>query len=376
MKSADQALFMARALELARKGLYSTAPNPRVGCVIVRDGAVVGEGWHRRAGEPHAEALALQAAGEQARGGTVFVTLEPCAHHGRTPPCADALIAADVATVVVAVRDPDPRTAGQGIQRLRDAGIFVHEGVLETEARELNIGFFSRFERQRPWVRVKLAMSLDGRTALASGQSQWITSPDARADVQRLRARSCVVLTGMGTLQADDPLLTVRDATALGQTGDAELRQPLRVVLDSLGRTRPSARLFSASSPVLLATTVVGEPPLSQFFREHAQVSVIAAGLSNRVDLAGLLGYLAVQRHCNEVLVEAGPVLAGALWQAGLVDELIVYMAPRLLGHEGRPLLHLPGAGLPADPDLVIRDIRAVGRDWRIVAVPRREERI
>lgn len=376
MRAVDHAVFMAQALELARNGLYSTAPNPRVGCVVVRDGCVVGRGWHHRAGEAHAEVLALQEAGVQAQGATVFVTLEPCAHHGRTPPCADALIAAGVATVVVAVRDPDPRTAGQGIQRLREAGITVHEGVLEAEARELNVGFFSRCQRQRPWVRVKLAMSLDGRTALASGQSQWITSPDARADVQRLRARSCAVMTGMGTVQADDPLLTVRDAVALGLAADAELRQPLRVVLDSLGRVRPDARLFTASSPILLATTVVGEPPLSQFFRGHEQVSVLAAGLSNRVNLMGLMGYLAVQRQCNELLVEAGPVLAGALWQAGLVDELVIYMAPRLLGHDGRPLLNMSAAGLPDEPDLTIRDIRAVGRDWRIVAVPRREERI
>ncbi len=364
------ASLMARALQLAQQGLYTTAPNPRVGCVIVQDGRIVGEGWHRRAGEAHAEVHALQQAGDRARGATAYVTLEPCAHQGRTPPCAGALVAAGVAEVVVAVRDPDPRTAGQGIDCLRAAGIAVTEGVLEADARALNAGFFSRHQRQRPWIRVKLAMSLDGRTAMANGESRWITGPQARADVQRWRARSCAVVTGIGTVRADDPQLGVRDAQALGL--DAGLiRQPLRVVADAQGRTPATAALFSVPGEVLVATTVAGEPPLARSLAGKA--GVLGCGQGNAVDLEGLLGYLALQRHCNEVLVEAGPTLAGAFLQAGLVDELLLYVAPRLLGHEARGLLQLAVPSLAAAPALDIREVRAVGQDWRILAVPKRE---
>lgn len=371
MTATAHAAHMARALELARQGLYTAHPNPCVGCVIVRDGAVVGEGWHRRAGEPHAEVHALHMAGKRARGATVYVTLEPCAHHGRTPPCADALLAAGVGEVVVAVRDPDPRTAGQGIERLRVAGIRVTEGVLEADARALNAGFFSRQQRQRPWVRVKLATSLDGRTALASGESQWITGAAARADVQRLRARSAAVITGIGTVLQDDPQLTVRDADALGLAA-ADIRQPLRVVLDSRGQMPAQARLLSVPGAVQVVTTAPAAPALRDRLQGKAIVQV--AGDGPRVDLAILLQQLARDAQCNEVLVEAGATLAGSFIEAGLADELVIYMAPNLMGHEGRPLLQLPVASMQQRPELLIREIRAVGQDWRITAVPIQKE--
>ncbi|TNF36677.1 MAG: bifunctional diaminohydroxyphosphoribosylaminopyrimidine deaminase/5-amino-6-(5-phosphoribosylamino)uracil reductase RibD [Gammaproteobacteria bacterium] len=361
--------MMARALQLATRGLYTTAPNPRVGCVLVKDNRIVGEGWHQRAGEAHAEVHALEAAGGQARGATMYVTLEPCAHHGRTPPCVDAIIAAGVNAVVIATRDADPRTAGKSVAALAAAGIAVTEGVLEADARALNIGFFSRHERQRPWVRLKLAMSMDGRTAMADGQSQWITGEAARADVQRLRARSDAVITGIGTVKTDDPQLTVRNAAALGVVDDA-IRQPLRVVLDSLGHMPATARMLSAPGETLVVTTVVGQPPLTHAMRDKA--SVLACGLERYVDLVGLLGYLAVQRQCNEVLVEAGATLAGAFIEAGLVDELVVYMAPKLLGHDARPLLQLGLADLSKAPEWEVQDMRAVGDDWRITATPKR----
>jgi diaminohydroxyphosphoribosylaminopyrimidine deaminase/5-amino-6-(5-phosphoribosylamino)uracil reductase len=362
------AAMMARALQLAERGRYTAAPNPCVGCVIVKNDVVVGEGWHQRAGEAHAEVHALQQAGEQARGATVYVTLEPCAHHGRTPPCVEALIAAGVSAVVIAVRDPDSRTAGKGIDALRAAGIAVTEGVLEADARAVNVGFFSRHERRRPWVRVKLAMSLDGRTALKGGESQWITGDAARADVQRLRARSCAVMTGLGTVKADDPQLTVRDAAALGLASEA-IRQPLRVVLDSLGRMPPAARMLSAPGNTLVVTTVVGNPPLT--YAMAGKADVVACGLERAVDLQGLLMYLAAQRQCNEVLVEAGATLSGALMSAGLVDELVIYMAPVLLGHESRSLMQLSVPVLADAPALTVCDVRAVGSDWRLTAVPK-----
>ncbi|WP_439887381.1 bifunctional diaminohydroxyphosphoribosylaminopyrimidine deaminase/5-amino-6-(5-phosphoribosylamino)uracil reductase RibD [Pseudomonas sp. MBLB4123] len=369
MHNTDQG-FMARALELARKGLYSTHPNPRVGCVIVVDGRIIGEGWHARAGEPHAEVHALRQAGDRARGATAYVTLEPCSHHGRTPPCADALIAAGVARVVAAMRDPNPQVAGNGLARLQQAGIEVHCGVLEAEARSLNAGFVKRMEQGLPLVRVKLAMSLDGRTAMASGESQWITGPAARSAVQRLRARSSVVLSGADTVLADGALLTVRpDELGLGAelTALAAARPPLRVLVD--GRLRvPLDVPFFQAGPALVATCAAAAA--RERFLEEGHELLAVPGSNGHVHLGKLLAELAA-RGANEVLVEAGPRLAGAFARQGLVDEYQLFVAPKLLGSSARPLLDLPLARMAEALELKIVDLRAVGDDWRIVAVPK-----
>ncbi len=349
---------MARALTLARRGLYTTDPNPRVGCVIVRDGDIVGEGWHVRAGEPHAEVHALRAAGERARGATVYVTLEPCCHHGRTPPCTDALVQAGVARVVAAMPDPNPQVAAQGVAALAHAGITVDVGVLQAAAEALNPGFLQRMRGGRPWVRVKLGASLDGRSAMASGESKWITGAAARADVQRLRARSSAILTGSGTVLADDPALTVRMPGAS--------RQPLRVVVDGRLRMPPDAQLLAGDGPVLVAAAA-DTPAAAQLRTRGADVVVLPSD-AGRVDLPALLVELA-RREANEVLVEAGAGLNGALLAAGLVDELVLYMAPILMGDRARGLFHLPGLEKLADRvALEVQDVRAVGKDWRIVA--------
>ncbi|AAY94728.1 bifunctional diaminohydroxyphosphoribosylaminopyrimidine deaminase/5-amino-6-(5-phosphoribosylamino)uracil reductase RibD [Pseudomonas protegens] len=358
--------YMARALELARKGRYSTHPNPRVGCVIVRDGQVVGEGWHVRAGEPHAEVHALRAAGELARGATAYVTLEPCSHHGRTPPCADALVNAGVARVVAAMQDPNPEVAGRGLQRLAQAGIDTHGGVLEGEARAINKGFLKRMEHGLPYVRVKLAMSLDGRTAMASGESQWITGPAARSAVQRLRAESSVVLTGADTVLADDARLTVR-AAELGldaeQTALAMSRPPLRVLIDGRLRVPLDAPFFKAG-PALVATCAAVEEQYA-----NGPECLIVPGPDGQVDLRRLLLELAA-RGVNEVLVEAGPRLAGAFAQQGLVDEYQIFVAGKFLGSSARPLLDWPLAQMSQAPLLKIIEMRAVGDDWRVTAIP------
>lgn len=358
--------YMARALELARKGRYSTHPNPRVGCVIVRDGQVVGEGWHVRAGEPHAEVHALRAAGELARGATAYVTLEPCSHHGRTPPCADALVNAGVARVVAAMQDPNPEVAGRGLQRLAQAGIDTHSGVLEAEARAINKGFLKRMEHGLPYVRVKLAMSLDGRTAMASGESQWITGPAARSAVQRLRAESSVVLTGADTVLADDARLTVR-AAELGldpeQTALAMSRPPLRVLIDGRLRVPLDAPFFKAG-PVLVATCAAVEEQYA-----NGPECLIVPGPDGQVDLHRLLLELAA-RGVNEVLVEAGPRLAGAFAQQGLVDEYQIFVAGKFLGSSARPLLDWSLAQMSEAPLLKIIEMRAVGDDWRVTAIP------
>lgn len=373
MTTADQnALdhrFMARALELARQGLYSTHPNPRVGCVIVQGERVVGEGWHVRAGEPHAEVHALRQAGEAARGATAYVTLEPCSHHGRTPPCANALLAAGVSRVVAAMRDPNPQVGGQGLARLAEAGVSVQAGVLEAEARALNPGFIKRMEHGLPYVRVKLAMSLDGRTAMASGESQWITGPEARRAVQRLRARSSVVVTGADTVLADAARLTVRPAE-LGlpepMAGLAASRPPLRVVVD--GRLRvPTSAPFFAAGPALVACA---QPPAQAALYEAVGAeTLVLPGANGQVSLVGLLQALA-QRGANEVLVEAGPRLAGAFAQAGLVDEYRLFVAGMFLGSSARPLLDWPLAQMAEAPRLKITQMRAVGDDWQVIAVP------
>ncbi|MGB3268659.1 MAG: bifunctional diaminohydroxyphosphoribosylaminopyrimidine deaminase/5-amino-6-(5-phosphoribosylamino)uracil reductase RibD [Rhodanobacter sp.] len=348
---------MAHALRLAERGLYTAQPNPRVGCVIAHGDEAVGAGFHQRAGEPHAEVYALREAGERARGATAYVTLEPCAHHGRTPPCADALVAAGVSRVVIAAEDPFPQVDGRGIGTLRAAGITVESGLMREAARELNIGFFSRIERGRPWVRVKLAMSLDGRTALANGESKWITGDAAREDVQRWRARSSAILSGSGTVLADDPRLTVR------LPGGEEFMPPLRVILDRRLRTPPGSHVLDGSVPTLL----LHGKAASRADPSLAPVEQVAlAERDEALDLRSALALLA-GRGCNEVHVEAGPTLCGALFAAGLVDELLLYVAPLLLGDSARPLLQLPTlTDMAARWRLRLCDQRMLGADMRL----------
>ncbi|QBF28703.1 bifunctional diaminohydroxyphosphoribosylaminopyrimidine deaminase/5-amino-6-(5-phosphoribosylamino)uracil reductase RibD [Pseudomonas tructae] len=360
--------YMARAIELARKGLYSTHPNPRVGCVIVRDGQVVGEGWHVRAGEPHAEVHALRQAGELARGACAYVTLEPCSHHGRTPPCAEALVKAGVARVVAAMQDPNPQVAGQGLQRLADAGIEVASGVLEGEARALNPGFLKRMEHGLPFVRAKLAMSLDGRTAMASGESQWITGPAARSAVQRLRARSSVVLTSAESVLADNARMTVRgDELGLDPetTALALARPPLRVLIDGRLRVPLDAPFFQAG-PALVVTAAEVDAAYAQAGHELLRLP----GSDGRVDLPALMLELAA-RGASEVLVEAGAGLVGAFARQGLIDEYQIFVAGRILGSSARPLLDWPLETMRQAPHLKITEMRAVGDDWRVTAVPK-----
>jgi diaminohydroxyphosphoribosylaminopyrimidine deaminase/5-amino-6-(5-phosphoribosylamino)uracil reductase len=349
---------MARALRLAERGLYTTQPNPRVGCVLAHAEDIVGEGWHQRAGEPHAEVFALRQAGDCARGATAYVTLEPCAHFGKTPPCADALVAAGIARVVVASEDPFHKVAGRGLGKLRDAGIAVETGLMRDAARELNRGFFSRVERQRPWLRVKLAMSLDGRTALANGESKWITGEAARADVQRWRARSSAILTGSGTVLTDDPRLTAR----LGD--DSVFRSPLRVVLDRTLRTPAGAHVLDGNAPTLIFHDE--KAPIAD--DRFAGAELVAVPVRDgHLDLQHVLHTLA-ERDVNELQVEAGPMLCGALFAAGLVEELLLYVAPMLLGDKARPLLDLPAfATMAGARRLRVVDQRQVGTDQRFL---------
>ncbi|RMM41230.1 Riboflavin biosynthesis protein RibD [Pseudomonas syringae pv. aptata] len=361
--------YMARALELARKGLYSTHPNPRVGCVIVREGRIVGEGWHVRAGEPHAEVHALRQAGELARGATAYVTLEPCSHQGRTPPCADALIEAGVTRVVAAMQDPNPEVSGRGLLRLMNAGIGVQCGVLESEARALNKGFLKRMETGLPFVRVKMAMSLDGRTAMASGESQWITGPEARSAVQRLRAQSSVVLSGADTVLADKARLTVRpDELGLDAelTSLAAARPPLRVLIDGRLRVPLDAPFFQAGSALVVTCAAASARGR---YQEEGHEMLALADSAGHVDLRRLMGELAA-RGVNEVLVEAGPRLAGAFARLGLVDEFQLFIAGKFLGSSARPLLDLPLAQMSEALELNIVEMRAVGNDWRVIALP------
>lgn len=364
--------MMARALRLAQRGLYTTRPNPRVGCVLERGGEIVGEGWHVRAGGPHAEMVALQEAGAHTRGATAYVTLEPCCHHGRTPPCTDALLAAGVRRVVAAMTDPNPQVAGAGLRQLQAAGVETASGLMGAEAEALNPGFILRHRAGRPYVRAKLAMTLDGRTAAADGRSRWITGAAARRDVQRLRARSCAIVTGIGTVLADDPELTLRpDELDLGELAHHVDRHaiapPLRVVVDSRRRTPPSARLLAAPGRVLIASAD-GDGAHADLAGRDGVERVCLPGAGGRVDLAGLLAGLA-QRQLNEVLLEAGAVLSGAMLEAGLIDELVLYVAPKLLGDRGRALFDLQQAlELDQAVPLVIEDMRAVGEDWRITA--------
>ncbi|ATA19021.1 diaminohydroxyphosphoribosylaminopyrimidine deaminase [Gibbsiella quercinecans] len=357
--------YLARAFELARLGRFTTAPNPNVGCVIVRDGQIVGEGYHLRAGEPHAEVHALRMAGELARGATAYVTLEPCSHHGRTPPCADALAAAGVRRVVAAMQDPNPQVAGRGLYRLQQAGIEVRHGLMLAEAEAINPGFLKRMRTGFPYVQLKIGASLDGRTAMASGESQWITSPQARQDVQRLRAQSAAILSTSATVLADDPSLTVRwdelDSGTQRVYPRENLRQPLRIILDSQNRVTPQHRVVNQPGATWLARL---QPDAQSWPQEVEQRIFPAHG--GGIDLVVMMMQLA-QSQINSVWVEAGAHLAGALLQAGLVDELIVYIAPKLLGDNGRGLCHLPGLQALADaPELVFSEVRQIGPDLRL----------
>jgi diaminohydroxyphosphoribosylaminopyrimidine deaminase/5-amino-6-(5-phosphoribosylamino)uracil reductase len=356
--TAQDRLYLVRALDLAARGLYTTDPNPRVGCVIATGDRVLGEGWHVRAGQGHAEVNALQAAGAQARGATVYLSLEPCSHTGRTPPCADALIAAGVARVVCCTRDPNPKVAGRGIERLQQAGIAVQVGAFADEARRLNVGFFSRHEKGRPYVRLKLAMSLDGRTAPAGGSRTWISGAESRADVQTWRARSSAVLTGAGTVRSDDPQLNVR------LDYGPWVRQPVRVVLDTLLSTSRAAKIFNHDEALVFAAPEAVLGPFKDIKVER--VPRADGGL----DLDAVMQNLTA-REVNELLVECGPTLAGAFVAKQLVDELILYVAPKLLGDDALPLLHLK-VGAAAWPLFDFRDVQRFGDDLRLILKPKK----
>lgn len=360
--------WMSQALKLANKGLYSTSPNPRVGCVIVKDEQLIGQGWHQQAGELHAERLALADAGIQAQDATAYVTLEPCSHHGRTPPCADALIDAGIKRVVGALLDPNPDVCGQGYERLRNAGIEVVEACLSDEAHALNVGFIKRMQKKRPYVRIKLAMSLDGRTAMASGESQWITDAPARADVQRLRARSCAVLTGADSVLIDNPSMTVRpDQTGLEQ--GTLIKAPMRVLVDGRLRVGEDATLFKQAGDIVIASC---QERQQAFHRppELGDVHHWHKSDNDHVPLDALLEYLALTHQCNEVLVETGATLAGAFIEQQLVDELVIYCAPTLLGSQARPLLNLPFEHMAQQQRWQWHDVRNVGNDLRLTLRP------
>lgn len=364
-------VYMARALQLAARGIYSTSPNPRVGCVIVNNGEIVGEGWHQKAGEPHAEVHALRMAGERARGATAYVTLEPCSHYGRTPPCALGLINAGVARVVGACSDPNPQVAGKGFAMLRDAGIEVIESCMSAPAEALNSGFMKRMRTGLPLVRIKLAQSLDGRTAMASGESQWITGAAARSDVQRLRARSCAIITGADSVLLDNPSMTVRPAET-GVELEARLwRQPLRVIVDGQLRVGNNARLLQAEGDILIASTRQPGAPLLR----PANSGALNYWLSPEVEQVPHVDLTALLRHLgsigiNEVLVESGARLAGAFIEQGLIDELVVYTAPTMLGSDARPLVQLPLTRMAEQLRWRWQDVRMVGDDLRLTLVP------
>ena len=358
MFSPDDHRYMAQALRLAEQGLYTTSPNPRVGCIIAREGKVIGQSWHERAGQPHAEINALNIAGKKARGATVYVTLEPCNHHGQTGPCSDALIEAGVARVVAAMQDPNPLVNGGGLKKLKQAGVQTEHGILETEVRELNIGFISRMARCRPWVRMKIAASLDGKTALNNGKSRWITGEPARQDAHHWRARSCAVLTGIGTIKDDDPQLTVRHVKTT--------RQPLRVVVDSKLEILPSARVLQGGGALVFCA--VDDKERIARLREVGVKVIILPNQEGKVELGQMMASLA-KFEVNEVLVEAGFRLNGSLLKAGLVDEVLLYIAPYVLGDKARGMFELPElTELTGRRELKILDLRMVGRDMRMLA--------
>ena len=372
--SAQDRAYLARALELAARGMYTTDPNPRVGCVLVCGGVVLAEGWHERAGEAHAEVAALRAAGANAAGATAYVTLEPCSHAGRTPPCADALIAAGIHRVVCCSADPNPKVAGEGIKRLQAAGISVSVGALAGEARALNPGFFSRFERGRPLIRLKLAMSLDARTAPAQGGRIWISGEESRADVQKWRARSSAILTGAGTVRADDPRLDVR------WNYGPWVRQPLRAVLDPARSCAPSAKIFAGGGALMFVAAEIESPsaalsPAAAAAPPFRIESVPAAGRG--LDLGVVIERLTL-REINELLVECGPRLAAAFIEANLVDELILYVAPILLGADAQPLTALSSLAVKAllPPAFEFQSVQRMGGDLRLLLTPRIAKRM
>ncbi len=357
---------MARALQLARKGIYTTTPNPRVGCVFVKNDQIIGEGWHERAGQPHAEINALNSCTDDPAGSHCYVSLEPCSHAGRTPPCTQALIAARVAKVIAAVADPNPEVKGSGgIKRLQNAGIETTVGLMEAPARELNRGFFRRMQAGLPFVMAKLALSLDGRTAMASGESRWITAAAARQDVHRLRAQSCAIMTGIGTVLADDPQLTARPQ------GELVVRQPLRVVMDSRLRLAPGASILQQPGRTLVFAAS-GASSKKRILLEEAGAEVIVLDAADRCEhLTAVMRWLASECAVNEVMVEAGSELNGCLMQAGLVDELVVYLAPLLLGPAARPAFQLPGIeSMQQRLNLKMIDCRQVGQDLRLTYSP------
>ncbi len=359
--------YMSRALQLAAKGLYTTDPNPRVGCVILQNNTIVGEGWHERAGQPHAEVNAIEAAGVKAKGATAFVTLEPCSHHGRTPPCADLLISAQIKHVVVAMEDPNPMVAGSGIKRLQEAGITVRCGVLREEAEQLNPGFIKRMTSGLPWVRVKLAASLDGRTAMASGESVWISSEASRRDVQFQRARASCILSGSRTVILDNPSLNVRlSAEELAIKG--MVRQPVRVILDSRSRVPEQAKVFHLPGNYLVYTNLDLNKENNNI---RNYINLNSSKISTeKINLSDLLADLA-KREFNEVHVEAGPTLCGALLSQQLVDEVVLYSAPHIMGDSGNPLFHLPEIQqMKQRIEFKIKDLRRVGTDIRLTLIP------
>lgn len=362
--------MMSQALKLAAKGRFTTSPNPTVGCVIVADGKIVGQGFTRPAGGNHAEIEALETARDtDITGATAYVSLEPCSHQGKTGPCVDALIAAGIARVVIACEDPNPQVAGSGIEKLQAAGIQVESGLLEDQARDINKGFIKRHEQGTPWVLVKMAASLDGRTAMASGQSQWITTPPARQDVQRLRAASCAIITGIGTQLMDDPSLTVR-ITHEDLGVEDSLQQPLRVVVDSKLQMAATARMFEQPGPTLIAT-LDGESQRekSQALIDAGAEVVFLPAIGEHIDLQALLVELAA-RGCNQVMVEAGAGLAGAFIAEGLLDELVCYWAPKLFGNDARPMFNLPIRTIDAHLALSVKDMRMIGEDIRVTLYP------
>ncbi len=360
--SAKDREYMQRSLHIAEHGMFGAHPNPMVGCVLVKDDKIVGEGWHAHFGEAHAEVNALREAGDKAKGATAYVTLEPCSHHGKTPPCCDALIEAGIAAVVVAHNDPNPKVDGKGIQRLRAADIGVRSGLLRHEARQLIAGFLSRIERGRPRVKLKIACSLDGRIAMADGQSQWITGVEARSDVQRLRARAGAIMTGIGTVLADDPSLTVRDAKL-----NPFDRQPLRVVLDSELRMPLAAKMLALPGDTLI---FCGSGSHAEGLRNSGAEVFTVGDCDGFVDLPSVLQELA-KRGINDLLVEAGPTIAGQLVEQDLVDEFVIYQAPHILGSETMGMFHTPSWQQLADRRaLQITDVVKIGNDTRITAIP------
>ena len=374
MSDLDHSYWMAQAIQWGKKGLYSTDPNPRVGCVLVKDGQIVGEGWHRKAGEPHAEIEALNAAGSNAQDATAYVTLEPCSHHGRTPPCCDALIKAGVTKVVAAMEDPNPLVSGRGFARIKEAGIEVVSGILRADAEALNPGYVKRQKTDLPWVRLKLATSLDGRTAMANGESQWITESAARQDVQKWRARSSAIVTGIGSLLKDDSRLNVRRGDlAIEANGESFSRQPLRVVLDSKLQTPVDAAILQQAGDTIIVGSQdkicnqIDRDKQTQLQETGAEV-ILVAERDQQLDLEAILSMLA-QRSCNEVLFECGATLAGSVLQGGWADELLIYMAPTLLGNNAQPLMKLPGLDhIQQQIRLNIQQLRMVGKDIRIIA--------